>query len=929
MIKMKTRIYFTILFLLVSFPVFSQYLPNPSFEGTILMIGPPPEWDICIDGSTPNVQPGKYSVYLPPSDGITYVGLLTRENNTWEDMNTTLNIPLSKDSCYIFKIDLAYQAQLSFTYTYPIILRIYGNNVSCEKDNILWQSPAIANEDWLTYEFLIHNEDFDITELIIESYFTGIIPYWGYALLDNIRIEATPKFELGNDTTLTLCSNDSLILDPGNGFSNYLWQDGSQEQTYSVDTTGLYWVQAFNGAGCSWTDSIYVTVEEYLPMLSNMLDSTLLCSGQEVTITAEILNGSEPYSYQWEDLIDTTGSITVIADTTMYYYVLVTDNCGETLMDSIKLVVIADPEINLGNDTLICSDGNYELHAGGGFIQYQWQNGSGDSVITVTEPGIYWVEVTSVFGCSARDSITIDLFPAIPLNIGNDTTLCIGDSLLLNAGSGLESYQWQNSSTDSAITVNSTGIYWVTVTDLNGCHATDSIEVQFLETPEIDLGADLEICEGDDLTITPGPGYISYLWQDGDTSQYYPVSQSGTYWVTVNNGCGEDTDTIYIEAYPEPQPDLGPDTTICNGAGLLLDPGSQYTSYLWQDNSVLPFYSVNSAGTYTVIVENNYGCLGEDEIYVNYSNSTINLGGDQNICEGETTDIDAGEGFQSYQWQDNSTGQTYTITQAGTYSVIAEDEYGCEIGDTVVYSYYPYPNPDLGPDQNICEGDTTYLQAPEGEYLYYWNGEAGEQSYAVSTTGEYTLSMVNPCDSVSSAIEVSVTPLPEVYLGEDDILLPGQTIELDAGAGFDEYLWQDGSGSQYYIITENNINADEPYYSVLVTEGVCTGIDSIKIELFQVWVPQVITPNGDNENDSFQADTERWAGVNQHTMMVFNRWGEKVWESDNFVTGWDGKQNGKYVSEGTYYWILEVYYGKDNVKQVLKGSLTVIGVNQN
>ncbi len=62
-------------------------------------------------------------------------------------------------------------------------------------------------------------------------------------------------------------------------------------------------------------------------------------------------------------------------------------------------------------------------------------------------------------------------------------------------------------------------------------------------------------------------------------------------------------------------------------------------------------------------------------------------------------------------------------------------------------------------------------------------------------------------------------------------------------------------------------------------------------------------------------------------MMVFNRWGEKVWESSDFPSGWDGKQNGRYVAEGTYFWVLEVYYGTDNIKKVYKGSLTVLGTN--
>jgi len=176
-------------------------------------------------------------------------------------------------------------------------------------------------------------------------------------------------------------------------------------------------------------------------------------------------------------------------------------------------------------------------------------------------------------------------------------------------------------------------------------------------------------------------------------------------------------------------------------------------------------------------------------------------------------------------------------------------------------------------------------------------------------------------------IQVLVETVPEVNLGQDEVLFPGQTIELDAGSGFDEYLWQDGSGGQYYMVTENNIDANDPYYYVEVTEGICKNSDTVKIELFKVWVPKVITPNGDGSNDLFQPDLSQWQGINQHTIIVFNRWGEKVWESSDFVSGWDGKQNGRYVAEGTYFWVLEINYGPENVKQTLKGSLSVLGTS--
>ena len=666
-----------------------------------------------------------------------------------------------------------------------------------------------------------------------------------------------------------------------------------------------------------------------MQMEPSMFDSLIVCQGQEVAIGVEVTNGVPPYSYQWEGLPDTTAYVTVIAGTTQFYVVTITDHCGYAVSDSLKLVVKPEPDIDLGNDTLICIDGEYTLHAGPGYVLYTWQDGSTDSTLTINAPGTYWVTVTSIFGCNATDSISISLFPALPLDLGNDTTACEGELITLYAGEGYVTYTWQDNSSQSQYNVTATGTYWVTVTDEKGCTATDTIQVTLLPQPAIDLGEDIAFCQGEEQTLTPGAGYESYLWQDGYSGPVYTVTQAGLYWVTVSNGCGEDTDTVYVEVYPQPEPDLGPDTTICNTASLLLDPGSQFTSYLWQDNSTLPFYEVTTSGIYSVEVENTFGCTATDEIYVSVSNPQVSLGPDSHVCEGDSLILDAGQGFISYLWQNNSTAQTQVVKTAGTYSVTVEDEFGCMASDEIEISQYPYPSVNLGEDTEICTGGELTLTAPEGDYTYYWNGQQGGQSYTVTTSGNYTLTVVNPCDSVTDDIQVTEIPLPEVYLGEDEVILPGETIELDAGAGTNyTYLWQDGSQGQYFIVTENNIDPNDPYYYVQVAEGNCKSSDTIKIELFEVWVPQVITPNGDTKNDLFQPDLTKWQGIHRHRMVVFNRWGEQVWESEDFPSGWDGKQNGRPVADGTYYWILDVYYGTQDIKQTLKGSLTVLGTNQ-
>jgi gliding motility-associated-like protein len=773
---------------------------------------------------------------------------------------------------------------------------------------------------------LIHNEEFDITQLVLETYYVGPIPYWGYMLLDNIRIEATPKFDLGNDTTLAICGGDSLVLSPGPGYSTFLWQNGSEEPTFVVDSTGLYWVQASTAEGCSWTDSIFITVEDYVEMVSQMIDSTVVCEGQEITLFAAVGNGIGPYSYEWLNLPDTTESVVVTAEVTMYYYVEVTDHCGFTLLDSVKLIVRPIPEIEIGEDQIICQSDTLVLSAGSNQAAYQWQDGTTDSVCLVTTPGWYWVNVTSYFGCVGNDSVYIEFYPPVSTNLGSDTLLCESSTLLLDAGPGFSSYLWYDNTSGQTVTIDETGLYWVTVTDQNGCTGTDTIQVGLSSAVTVSLGGDTTLCANDEYILSPGTGFTQYLWQNGSEASFLEVTLPGTYWVQVldENGC-DGADTIQVGLNPSPVVDLGPDTNLCEGESLALDVGNSYASYLWQDNSTASTYYVYESGYYSITVTNYFNCPASDEIIVEISSPDIDLGPDSSICYHDSIYLQPGDDFAYYEWQDGSFASTYHVTSSGIYSVSVMDEFGCTDEDDVELILVYAPTADLGEDQLLCSGNTITLEAPVGPYTYYWNGVEGTATYKVSEGGEYTVQLLNICGDASDSIFVEEIETPEVDLGQDVLLNPGESIELDAGPGFDTYLWQDGSTNQILLVTSESVNVPDPVYYVEVTKGPCKGSDTVEVVVFIVELPLVFTPNNDGKNDIFLYMKDSWKGITSHHMSIFNRWGEQVWESEHFEEGWDGRQNGKLVADGTYFWVLELYYGPENIKQVQQGTVTVLG----
>ncbi|NOX47159.1 MAG: gliding motility-associated C-terminal domain-containing protein [Chlorobi bacterium] len=914
---------FLLIALLFLFPVYlsGQYLENPSFEGEILMIGPPNAWDICIEGSTPNVQPGKYNVYVPPSDGNTYIGMFTRQEGTWEDIQADFLVPLSKDSCYIFKIDLAYQQTLTYNSVDPIMLRVYGDDVKCEKQNILWQSPIIDNTDWITFEFLVHNEDFDITDLVLEAIFNNQnYPTWGYILIDNIRIEPTPLIDLGNDTTIVECDGGTgFDLEAGEGFAQYLWQDGSNGETFYVDTTGVYWVQVTTSEGCTASDSIEVVFEEYEEMQIVTSGDIEICLGMSISIGLDVSFGSPPYVFEWDGIPDVNDTIIVSPDTTTTFYVTITDNCDGAMTDSIKVTVLPLPEIDLGNDTILCGSDTLMLHAGGGFYSYFWQDNSTDSTYTVTENGTYWVQVTNENGCAAADEIDVSFFPPVEVNIGNDTIICLGDSIILDPGNGYLDIEWQDGSTNQTFEVFETGFYVVMLTDINGCEGIDSIYVEVDDTPTVvDLGNDTILCGGQTYLIDPG-FYNQYIWQDGTTASVYNVTEAGTYSVNVLGDCNWATDSITIGYFPPVQVDIGSDTNICFGQSLQLDAGFGFISVEWQDGSTSSTYNVYESGLYFVEVEDVNSCLGSDTIMVEVA-SEVDLGADTSFCEGETLDLDAGFGYDIYSWNSGSNGRFENIAETGFYWVDVGYTFGCPSSDTVYVELMELPVCDIGDENNLCEGDTLVLHGPEGVFEYYWNGVQGGPNLIVAHGGTYQLLLMNSCGDDSDEVEIIEYHLPEVDLGEDILLFPGDEVQVNAGE-FASYLWQDGANGQYYLVSYDNCPDS---LEVEVFDGYCKNTDIINVEVYNVEVPLVITPNGDGYNDSFLPIGD-FTGIKENKMIVYNRWGEKVWESSDFLSGWDGKSNGKFVSGGTYFWVLEVKYGTENLSRIYKGSLTVLG----
>lgn len=167
---------------------FGQYieLNNASFEGEAGDATLPQGWMVCKDGTTPDILPGFWGVYNEPSDGDTYVGLITRQNNTWESIGQRLTATLEKGKCYSWSMDLAHSDTYS-GYNGPLKLRVWASKLKCQKDQLIYESTLIENAEWKSFPFKFTPNN-DYRYILIEAFHSeDTYQYKGNILIDRIR----------------------------------------------------------------------------------------------------------------------------------------------------------------------------------------------------------------------------------------------------------------------------------------------------------------------------------------------------------------------------------------------------------------------------------------------------------------------------------------------------------------------------------------------------------------------------------------------------------------------------------------------------------------------------------------------------------------------------------------------------------------------
>ncbi len=280
----------------------------------------------------------------------------------------------------------------------------------------------------------------------------------------------------------------------------------------------------------------------------------------------------------------------------------------------------------------------------------------------------------------------------------------------------------------------------------------------------------------------------------------------------------------YVSPYC--QADLGQDYVSCGDLETEFALGSQgFTQAAWTDGSTDLYRFITTPGTYAVTAVNQYGCTARDTVTLGQSDfPSVDLGENQALCPGNTITLDAGV-FETYTWNNGDSTQNVLVSTPGGYSVSVTNEFGCEGVGFVFISSASIPTVELGPNKNLCAGQTLTLDAANVGASFLWSNGDTTQTISTNIAGIYTVTVTNTDGCVNSDLVTLVNAVsPNVNLGADKSACEGQSLSLVSGFAGANILWSTGATTPILSVSTTGT------YSVQVTllNG-CADTDSVQV----------------------------------------------------------------------------------------------------
>jgi len=730
-----------------------------------------------------------------------------------------------------------------FQVTIPNIL---GPEVFCSGRNV----SLAVQESFPEYRWSTGDSTSIITVDAGGDYTLTVTDANGCASVSTKTLVEEPSPQIAIQGEPSFCPDDSTVLSVGSGYLDYIWTDGSQDTVLTVDEPGVYGVLVRAANGCSSQDTVEV-IERALPQPA-IGDSVLfICPASTATLDA----GAGFTNYNWST--GSTQQVLTVSEPGRYT-VVVADSLGCTGEGTATVRPSNLPRPEIEGPLSLCPGATDTLRIDAAYPEIRWSNGEETAAIGVETGGTFAVTVTNAAGCTASDTVEVRNREAPEFEVLGDRAFCASSATVLSVDQAFPDYRWSQGGRGRELSIATPGAYSVTVTDIYGCQAEETLTVREIERPRADAGEDGRI-DCNEPTITLGGAESSkgsrfvYFWEgpgidDGNRQLSNPVIDAGgIYYITVVdtlNGCASPVDSVRVVDQTNPplttaraldQLDCLTDTVVLDAGGSALGSGLRYR-WLNAEGEPLPDgeglrLEVSSPGDriFTVF-DPQTGCTGRDTVQVRDAAllpRTI-AGSDQQLdCANPTVVLDGSRSAQGaqfrYRWttlggniRQGIGSDSATVDQPGLYILeLLNTETGCRNTDTVeVIRDLERPVANAGPDRelgcaiNFVELDGTASSAG-GQFSYLWTSPDHPDFFSTSgipateAPGQYVLLVTNRQNNCRARDTVSVRRVED---GPQAIVANVRGVTCDGDSdGWIDLVSVTGGDPPYAYRLDNNV----------------------------------------------------------------------------------------------------------------------------
>jgi gliding motility-associated-like protein len=769
-------------------------------------------------------------------------------------------------------------------------------------------------------------------------------------------ISATPSSVLS-------CTNTSITLSASGG-GMYSWSNGTAvvgtNATLSVTTPGTYTVTVTGTNGCTGT-AVAQTITQNITTptagINTPTTSILTCTTPSIPLTA---TGGGTYS--WSNgtaVVGTAATLTVTTPGTYTVTVTAANGCSATANQVITQDILT-PTTAITNNTNItvldCNNLQISLTGTGGTTA-SWSNGtsvvSNTANLSVTTAGTYTYTGTNANGCFDTDSIIVTFIPNTNPTFTQIAAICTNETFTLPTTStnGIQG-TWSpapNYTTTTSYTFQP---------NVGLCANTTTMTVTVYPYPIVTIQNDT-ICVGQSAAITANVNFAGglYTWSPVvSTTNSITVTPNVTtsYQVIYSlQGCA-DTSVAEILVNPIPTVSLN-NYTICNGQSATIQPTINLSggSYVWSNGSTLDSLVItpNTSANYTLSYTLN-GCTSPLAISSVTVNPAPTLGiNNSTICFGNNTTVTAVPNLLggTFYWGTpgivGATSQTISPTNDTTLSVYYTLN-GCS-SPIVTSSVTVNPLPIATFSSNVTQGcvplQVNFIPDDATNTDYTWTTSNSLSSTSISpnlnfqTSGSFDVTLttnLNGCvvtETLTNYIQVDDYPIADFDASITVFSEQNQLVQFENNSfGATNYLWEFGDGETSTDDTPSHIYLSTEDGSTIVLTAIslhgCTDTSIIEIPFdpgLIFYIPNSFTPDGDMNNQTFNPVISSGVDIYNYTMLIYNRWGEVIFESNDTNYGWDGSYGptGIHCQSGSYTY--EIIVKLPNIDQRKKYTGTV------